>query len=761
MNLTLEEQTKINIGETANIKIKELFDMVSNNEGTFQILTPTGFKDIGAVYLKKSKIRYKLRLEDGKELIGSEDHLVLLDTTNQSDDNINLNIEIMDNDTWVRLKNLTTNDFVKTENGTFEVVSCEAFDRNDTYDLEVLDEEHKYISNGIISHNTGKSSMADALAQKIYEKKCSRMLWGKRIVTLDLGLLVAGTKYRGQFEERLKAITTELETNKDVILFIDELHTIIGAGGTSGSLDASNMIKPALSRGEIQVIGATTLDEFRQHIEKDAALERRFQKVMIEPTTVDETIEILTNIKDRYEDHHNVVYDNEAIIACVKLADRYVTDRHLPDKAIDILDEVGSRVHITNIVVPKEILEIEAKVEEIKKEKNDVVKSQKYEEAAKLRDAEKQLQDKLEEAKNKWEEESKKNRIKVTEDNVADVVSMMTNIPVNKISDTENDRLSKMTSEIGGKVIGQEEAVKKLVKSIQRSRVGLKDPNKPSSFMFIGDTGTGKTYLAKSVAKYLFDSEDAMIRLDMSEYGEKINVSRLLGAAPGYVGYEGGSDFLNRVRQRPYSVILLDEIEKAHPDVWNIFLQLFDDGHLTDSHGRKIDFKNTIIIMTSNVGVRKMKDFGPGVGFGSSTKSKADQNADQKSVIEAELKKKFAPEFLNRIDDIIFFNSLGKEEIGKIIDLELAKVYKRVESIEYKLELDATMRDHLIEVGFDAKYGARPMKRAIQKWIEDPLTEKIIDDNPPKGSVMIVSYDKEKDEYSVKVKKASKKAKEE
>lgn len=607
---------------------------------------------------------------------------------------------------------------------------------------------------------TGKSSMADALAQKIYEKKCSRMLWGKRIVTLDLGLLVAGTKYRGQFEERLKAITTELETNKDVILFIDELHTIIGAGGTSGSLDASNMIKPALSRGEIQVIGATTLDEFRQHIEKDAALERRFQKVMIEPTTVDETIEILTNIKDRYEDHHNVVYDNEAIIACVKLADRYVTDRHLPDKAIDILDEVGSRVHITNIVVPKEILEIEAKVEEIKKEKNDVVKSQKYEEAAKLRDAEKQLQDKLEEAKNKWEEESKKNRIKVTEDNVADVVSMMTNIPVNKISDTENDRLSKMTSEIGGKVIGQEEAVKKLVKSIQRSRVGLKDPNKPSSFMFIGDTGTGKTYLAKSVAKYLFDSEDAMIRLDMSEYGEKINVSRLLGAAPGYVGYEGGSDFLNRVRQRPYSVILLDEIEKAHPDVWNIFLQLFDDGHLTDSHGRKVDFKNTIIIMTSNVGVRKMKDFGPGVGFG--TKTKENQASEQKSVIEAELKKKFAPEFLNRIDDIIFFNSLGKEEIGKIIDLELAKVYKRVESIEYKLELDSTMRDHLIEVGFDAKYGARPMKRAIQKWIEDPLTEKIIDDNPPKGSVMIVSYDKEKDEYSVKVKKASsKKAKEE
>ncbi len=604
----------------------------------------------------------------------------------------------------------------------------------------------------------GKTALVDGLAQKIVQKKCSRMLWNKRIVSLDMGLLVAGTKYRGQFEERLKGITTELENNPNVILFIDELHTIIGAGGSSGSLDASNMIKPALSRGDIQVIGATTLDEYRQHIEKDSALERRFQKVMVEPSSPEETIEILKNIKDHYEEHHNVTYTVEAIEACVRLTHRYVTDRNLPDKAIDAMDEVGSRVHITNIVVPKEISDLELKIEDLKKEKTEIVKAQKYEEAAKIRDAEKQLQDHLENAKLKWEEESKKNRIQVTENNVADVVSMMTGIPVNKISDSENKKLATMTKDLSGKVIGQDEAVKKLVKSIQRSRVGLKDPNKPASFMFVGDTGTGKTHLAKTVAKYLFDSEDSLIRVDMSEYGEKIAVNKLLGSPAGYVGYDQGSDFLNRVKNKPYSVILLDEIEKAHSDIFNIFLQMFDDGHMTDSHGRKIDFKNTIIIMTSNVGVRKLKDFGTGLGFGTSKKEET-QKEEQRSVIEAELKKKFAPEFLNRIDDIIYFNSLGKEEIGKIIDIELVKVYARIEAIEFKLELEDSMKDHLSIVGFDPKYGARPMKRAIQKWIEDPITGKIIDDEPAKGSTMVLSYDKEKDEAVVKIKKA-KKAKE-
>ena len=503
------------------------------------------------------------------------------------------------------------------------------------------------------------------------------MLFNKRIVTLDLASLVAGTKYRGQFEERMKAVMNELEKSPDVILFIDEIHTIIGAGGASGSLDASNMFKPALARGEIQCIGATTLDEYRQYIEKDGALDRRFQKVIVDPASPEETVEILNNIKEKYEEHHNVNYTPEAIKACVTLTARYITDRFLPDKAIDALDEAGSRVHISNIHVPAEIIDIENKIQDIKLEKNKVVKSQKYEEAARLRDSEKQLLEQLETAKKSWEEATKSQRYTVNEESVAEVVAMMTGIPVNRIAQKESARLLQMGDEIKGKVIGQDSAIKKIVKAIQRNRAGLKDPNKPiGTFIFLGPTGVGKTELAKVISKYLFDSDDSLIRIDMSEYMEKFAVSRLIGAPPGYVGYEEGGQLTERVRRKPYSVVLLDEIEKAHPDVFNVLLQVLDDGQLTDSLGRKVDFKNTIIIMTSNIGSRQLKDFGRGVGFNTGARqSNVDDNA--KNVIESALKKAFAPEFLNRIDDVVMFNSLSREDIHQIIDIELSHLYKR------------------------------------------------------------------------------------
>ena len=545
--------------------------------------------------------------------------------------------------------------------------------------------------------------------------------------------LVAGTKYRGQFEERMKAVMAEIEKNPDIILFIDEIHTIIGAGGASGSLDASNMFKPALARGEMQVIGATTLDEYRQYIEKDGALERRFQKVIIDPTTVEETIQILNNIKEKYEDHHMVTFTPEAISACVKLTDRYISDRHLPDKAIDALDEVGSRVHITNINVPKEIIEIESQIEALKEKKNEVIKSQQYEEAAKLRDDERKLQDRLEVEKKKWEEESKIHRVQVTEDNVAEVVSMMCGIPVTRVAQKESGRLVNMGDELKGKVIGQDEAVEKVVKAIQRNRAGLKDPNKPiGSFFFLGPTGVGKTQLAKVLAKYLFDSEESLIRIDMSEYMEKFSISRLVGAPPGYVGYEEGGQLTEKVRRKPYSIILLDEIEKAHPDVFNLLLQVLDDGHMTDGLGRKIDFKNTILIMTSNIGARQLADFGTGVGFG--TKSQSEQkDENSKVVIQNALRKAFSPEFLNRVDDMIMFKSLSREDIHKIIDLELIKLYGRINSLGYQVELTDKAKDFICEKGYDEKYGARPLKRAIQKFIEDPLAEEIIKSNLKEG----------------------------
>jgi ATP-dependent Clp protease ATP-binding subunit ClpC len=597
----------------------------------------------------------------------------------------------------------------------------------------------------------GKSAIAEGLALRIIQRKVSRVLFNKRIVALDVASLVAGTKYRGQFEERMKAVMNELEKSPDVILFIDEIHTIVGAGGASGSLDASNMFKPALARGEVQCIGATTLDEYRQYIEKDGALERRFQKVIVEPTTPEETIQILHNIKNKYEDHHNVTYTDEAIKACVDLTTRYVSDRNLPDKAIDALDEVGSRVHITNINVPKAIIEAERKIEEIKEEKNKVVRSQKYEEAAKLRDKERLLIEELEDAKKKWEEDSKTHRETVTADNVEEVVAMMTGIPVQKIAEKESGRLAKMNEELMGKVIGQEDAIKKVVKAIQRNRAGLKDPKKPiGSFIFLGPTGVGKTQLAKELAKYLFDSEDSMIRIDMSEYMEKFAVSRLIGAPPGYIGYEEGGQLTEKVRRKPYSIILLDEIEKAHPDVFNLMLQALDDGQMTDSLGRRIDFKNTIIIMTSNIGARQLSDFGSGVGFG--TKAKTDSNdANNKGVIEAALKKAFAPEFLNRIDDLVLFKSLTKEDIHKIIDIEMVTLVKRLKDLGYELKLDGPSKDYIADKGFDEKFGARPLKRAIQKYLEDPLAEEIINARLEEGDTIKVSLKKEKDDLLIKV----------
>jgi len=605
----------------------------------------------------------------------------------------------------------------------------------------------------------GKSAIAEGLALRIIQKKVSRVLFGKRIVTLDIASLVAGTKYRGQFEERMKAVMNELEKSPDVILFIDEIHTIVGAGGASGSLDASNMFKPALARGEIQCVGATTLDEYRQHIEKDGALERRFQKVIVEPTSIEETIQILNNIKDKYEDHHSVNYTPEAIDACVKLTARYITDRHLPDKAIDAMDEVGSRVHLKNINVPKEIIDIEKDIEDVKEDKNRVVRSQKYEEAAKLRDKERQLIEKLDAAKKKWEDESKSHRETVTVDNVEEVVAMMTGIPVQKIAEKESGRLARMEEALEGKVIGQEDAIQKVVKAIKRNRAGLKDPNKPiGSFIFLGPTGVGKTQLAKELARYLFDSEDSLIRIDMSEYMEKFAISRLIGAPPGYVGYEEGGQLTEKVRRKPYSIILLDEIEKAHPDVFNLLLQALDDGQMTDSLGRKIDFRNTIMIMTSNIGARQLQDFGTGVGFGTSAKSDREEN-DRKGVVESALKRSFAPEFLNRIDDVIMFKSLKREHIHEIIDLELDKLFERVKALGYDVALTEDAKDFIAERGFDEKFGARPLKRAIQKYLEDPLAEQIISAKVQEGDMIEADVNKETGEIIVNVKKGGAKKK--
>ena len=606
----------------------------------------------------------------------------------------------------------------------------------------------------------GKSAIAEGLALRIVQKKVSRLLFDKRVVSLDLASLVAGTKYRGQFEERMKAIMNELEKNKDVILFIDEIHTIVGAGGASGSLDASNMFKPALARGEIQCIGATTLDEYRQYVEKDGALERRFQKVMVEPTTEEQTIQILNNIKEKYEDHHLVRFTPEAIEACVKLTSRYLTDRHLPDKAIDALDEAGSRVHILNINVPKSITDVEKAIEEVKVKKNEVVKNQKYEEAAKLRDEERQLNEKLELETLKWEEETKLHREVVDVEHIEDVVSMMSGVPLQRIAEAESGKLARMDDQLKSTLIGQDEAVDKVVRAIRRNRAGLKDPNKPiGSFIFLGPTGVGKTQLTKELAKLLFDSEDSLIRIDMSEYMEKFALSRLIGAPPGYVGYEEGGQLTEKVRRKPYSIVLLDEIEKAHPDVFNLMLQALDDGQITDSLGRKVDFKNTIIIMTSNIGARQLQDFGTGVGFGTKAKTEA-KESDSSAVIQTALKKAFAPEFLNRIDDVVLFNQLTKENIHKIIDIELKKLFSRVHELGYEINLTEEAKDYIADKGYDVKFGARPLKRAIQKYLEDPLAEEIVKSKIEEGSILNVSFDKKGNKIIVEVDPASTKKKE-
>ncbi len=590
----------------------------------------------------------------------------------------------------------------------------------------------------------GKTAIAEGLASRIIEKKVSRVLYDKRVIALDLAALVAGTKYRGQFEERMKAVMNELEKTENVILFIDELHTIVGAGGASGSLDASNMLKPALARGEVQAIGATTLNEYRQFIEKDGALERRFQKIMVEPTSVDETLEILNQIKGKYEKHHSVKYTPDAIEACVKLTDRYVTDHFLPDKAIDALDEVGARVHLSNITVPDHILELEEEIEKTSNEKNMMVKKQRFEEAARLRDTEKRLLDELDQAQKKWEKESEHIVFDVDEEDVASVVAMMSGVPVNKISQKEGQKLLKMREELGKKVIGQEEAITKLTKAIQRTRAGLKDPSRPiGSFIFLGPTGVGKTEMAKVLARYLFDKDEALIRIDMSEYMEKFSVSRLVGAPPGYVGYEEGGILTEKVRRKPYSVVLLDEIEKAHPDVFNILLQVLDDGILTDSLGRKVDFRNTIIIMTSNIGARDIRNMGKGIGFSSGSESF--DYAQMKSTIQDALKKVFNPEFLNRIDDVLTFHPLEKEHIYKIIDILGDELFSRIKNLGYEIEMTKGAKDFISDKGFDQKYGARPLKRAIQKYVEDPLAEELLGVEHKEGSVIRIKMNKSRD----------------
>lgn len=733
------------------------FINLTKQGGQYQVKGIDGWKTVGDLYIKNNKQKYQIVLENGKMLVGSEDHLVNIDTYGVSEENLNENLEVLDGAIYLRLKNLTTNDLVVTSDGSSKPTLIKQLEVGTTYDLEVLDDTHSYLTNDIVSHNTGKTSLAEHLAAKIVDKNVSITLQDKKIYSLDISSIVAGTKYRGQFEERMKALINELKNNPDVIIFLDEIHMIIGAGSTSGGMDAANIFKPALSRGEIRVIGATTLDEYKAHIEKDTALDRRFQKVTVSPTNREETIQILNNIKDRYESHHKVTYTPDAIEACVDLMARYLPNRFFPDGAIDALDETGSRVHLDNIVVPNEILEIEERLQQLKEQKEETIRKQLYEDSAKIRDSEKTTLKELDEAKKRWNEHREKNRTVITENDVAKVVSSMSGVPVSKVTVDENKKLADIHELMKGKVIGQDYAVEKICKSIQRGRIGLKDPNKPIGvFLLVGGSGTGKTHLSKQLAKYMFDSEDAIIRMDMSEFMEKISVSRLIGSPPGYVGHGEGGELTEKVRRKPYSVILLDEVEKAHPDVWNIFLQIFDDGHATDAEGRKIDFKNTIIIMTSNIGVRKVREFGGGIGFSKSNNEQKNQNI--RLTLDQEIEKTFAPEFINRLDEIIYFNALTKDNVMTIADIEIGKLEARVLSIGYVLKVSERMKQHLVDVGYDENMGARPLKRAIQKWIEDPITEKILEVSPDKNATISVDYNEKTKLTSVSIKNKSKKS---
>jgi ATP-dependent Clp protease ATP-binding subunit ClpC len=703
------------------ITIKEFFDLVKSNGGIYSIKTPSGFKPIGNLYNKLDKNCIKITLSNGLQISGSDEHLV--EVTNIS---INPTLEYINNSYWIKLSNITEGELVWCENNVLsEVIEYEEIGIHNTYDLEVLDNERKYFSNGIVSHNCGKTAIAEGLAMKIIKGECPRNLNDKRIVSLDMTSIVAGTKYRGQFEERMKVIIEELQANPNIIVFIDEIHTIVGAGNATGSLDASNIFKPALARGEIQCIGATTSDEYRKNFEKDGALERRFQKVILEASSKAETIEILKYAKDKYEKHHKVNYSDEIINICVELADRYITDREFPDKAFDILDEVGSRCQI-DIKIPDIIENLIKEAERIKSEKENVVRKQNYEEAAALRDHEQKTLSKLKEEKEKFDIELQNNKRDVPVDMVYEVVSNMTKIPISKLSINESSSLINLEDSLNVKVVGQEEAVNRVAKAIRRNRIGIKDPNKPiGSFIFLGPTGVGKTYLAKQLAKEIFGSSDSLIRIDMSEYQEKHNISRLIGSPPGYIGHEEGGQLTEQVKNKPYSVILFDEIEKAHKDVFSLLLQVLDDGHLTDSLGRKINFKNCMIIMTSNLGIKKLQDFGTGVGFKTNNNRYVEEE-NKRNVLKKELQNFFAPEFLNRIDDVIVFNTLKPEHVKNIVKVELDKLKERLALIKYYITFDESIIDNISKIGFDELYGARPLKRAIQDKIEDYLSEEVL-----------------------------------